>query len=84
MGIYRVDMSWVLAIYSVSVQKKVPTYEALVGYFRCLGYFAPKIYYVNTQQVFISENVRPSIQYTSISNITHLYAEIRTQLEFRG
>ena len=46
MGIYWVDMNWVLAIYSVKCPKKVPnTFEALVGYIGILmGILSPKIY----------------------------------------
>ena len=32
MGIYWVDMNWVLAIYSISVKKKYPINQAHVGY----------------------------------------------------
>ena len=59
MGIYWVDMSCVLTIFSVSIQTVPNKFEALTEYFGgFLGHFEPKIYYVNIQQVFIGAKVR--------------------------
>ena len=61
MGLYWVDMNWVLAIYSVTVQSKYPIFEALVGYLDVLlGILSRKIN-TSTQQVSICKNVRPSV-----------------------
>ena len=58
-GHLSVDMSWVLAIYSVGVQKIAYKFEGLVWYvWGLVGYLEPNINYVYTQQVFIRLNVR--------------------------
>ena len=65
-GIFWVNKNWVLAIYSVSVQIKVPNKtEAFVGYFGVfLGILSHKIYTVIPTNVhltnFVSLTIRPS------------------------